>query len=146
MRGSNIRRGLEWRDFLRLRRPEQVAGIKIHQRAARLHLLHTEQSAGTVEGQEIASLTIHYANGQREQLPIEHAVNVASEWYGPSTETKQGEVAWTGTTALASANQGTLRLYKHTWSNPHPEWEIAQVDLASARTKASYVLVAMTVE
>lgn len=102
--------------------------------------------SGTIEGEEIASLTIHYANGQRQRLRIEHAVHVADAWAGPAAVTKQAEVAWMGTTALANASQGTLRLYKYTWSNPHPDWDIAQVDLASAKTKASYVLVAMTVE
>jgi hypothetical protein len=133
-------------DLLRLKRPEQVAGIKIQQRAERLHLLHTEQWANIVEGEEIASLTIHYANGQRERLPIEHAVNVADHWSGSSATTKQLEVAWMGTTALANANQAALRLYKYTWPNPHPDWEIAHVDLASTKTKASYILVAMTAE
>jgi len=133
-------------DLLRLKRPEQVAGIKIQQRAARLHLLHTEQWADTVEREEIASLTIHFANGQRLRLPIEHAVNVLGDWFGPSAAMKQTEVAWMGTTALANARQATLCLYQYTWPNPHPDWEIAQVDLASSNTKASYVLVAMTVE
>jgi len=133
-------------DLLRLKRPEQVAGIKIQQRAARLHLLHTEQWADTREGEEIAWLTIHYANEQRQRLPIEHAVNVFGDWSWPSDARKQAEVAWMGTTALANASQAAVLLNKYTWINPHPDWEITQVDLASAKTKASYLLVAMTVE
>ena len=71
---------------------------------------------------------------------------MADAWSGSSAETKQAEAAWMGTTALANASQAAVRLYKYTWTNPHPDWEIAQVDLASAKTKTSYVLVAMTVE
>ena len=101
---------------------------------------------GQIEGEEIAALTIHYADGQDERLPIQHAVQVADAWSGASAVTKQAQAAWIGTTALANANQGAMRLYQYTWPNPHPDWEIAQVDLTSAKTKASYVLVAMTVE
>jgi hypothetical protein len=129
-----------------LKRPEQVMGIHVQKRAVKLHLLHTEQWADLTEGEEIAALTIHYANGQSERLPIEHAVHLADTWSGASAVTKQAQVVWIGTTAIANANQAALRLFQYTWPNPHPDWEITHVDLASARTKASYILVAMTVE
>ncbi len=130
-----------------LKRPDQITGIRIHQRALKLHFLHTEQWADTTEGEEIAALTVRYANGQQERLPLEHAVHLAADWSSASSaETKQARVAWIGTTSLANANQNSVRLYQYTWPNPHPDWEIARVDLASAKTKASYVLVAITVE
>lgn len=129
-----------------LKRPDQIAGIQIHQRAMRLHLLHTEQWADSTEGEEIAALTIQYANGQSHRLPIQHAVHLGSKWSVSSSVTKQAQVAWIGTTAIANASQNSIRLYKYTWTNPHPDSEIAHMDLASAKTKASYVLVAMTVE
>ncbi|MBI3418442.1 MAG: protein kinase [Verrucomicrobia bacterium] len=133
-------------DPRRLQLPEQIMGIQVQQRATKLHLLHTEAWADSTEGEEIAALTIHYANGQSQRLPIEHAVHLASDWSGASSETKQAKVAWIGTTALANANQNSIRLFKYTWPNPQPDWEIVSVDLASAKTRASYVLVALTVE
>jgi len=129
-----------------VKRPEQISGIQIGQRAARLHLLHSEGWADSTEAEEIAALTIRYANRQEEKVPIQHAVHVAGDWSGTPSTTSDAQPVWIGTTALANANQNSVHLYKYTWPNPHPDWEIAQVDLASAKKKASYVLVAMTLE
>jgi hypothetical protein len=129
-----------------IKRSDRVTGILIGQRTARLHLLHTEQWAWDKDNDEIAALNIRYANGQEEKAPIQHAIAVAGDVGGGGPAAKQARLAWIGTTALANANQNSLRLFQYTWSNPHPDWEIAQVDLVSAKAQASYVLVAMTVE
>jgi len=53
---------------------------------------------------------------------------------------------WIGTNPFANSLHWSVWLYRYTWSNPHPDWEISHADLVSAKTEASYVLMAMTVE
>jgi hypothetical protein len=86
------------------KRPEQVVGIQVHQRAARLHLLHAEQWPDSAQGEEIAALTIHYANGRDERLLIQHAVHVASDSLEQSP--RRSKLKSSGSaTALANLNQ-----------------------------------------
>lgn len=129
------------------RRPEKVSGIKIQQRCARLHFLHTvEGGAYRTEGEPLATLVVAYANGQSEKLAIQNQVQVSGDWSAPEYAPKQAETGWIGTNPFANSLQWSVWLYRYTWSNPHPDWEISHVDLVSAKTEASYVLLAMSVE
>jgi hypothetical protein len=136
-------------DRRQIKLPERVEGIQIQQRAARCHFLHTEQWAdwNETEKSEIASVVVHYRNGQAERVPIRHGIDVASDWYSSTHDPKrEAEVAWIGISVDSSANQNCLALYKSTWTNPQQDWEIATLDLESAKKGASYTLLAITVE
>jgi hypothetical protein len=128
----------------RAKRPEAVTGIQIHQRAARVHLLHTEQWANEVTNEPIAELTFRYANGQQERLSIQHGIQVAADDSAEPTGVKQAQIV--SIVAHPYGSPPAVRLYKYSWTNPHPDWEIAQLDLASTKGKASYVLLAITLE
>jgi WD40 repeat protein len=125
--------------------PEKVSGIRVGQRCAKLHFLHT---GGWVnwEKQEIANLVVHYANGQAMAWPIIANVHLSSDWGGAQSQAKDAEIAWVGTNPFANSSQATVRLFKYTWTNPHPDWEISHLDLISAKTKSSYHLIALTAE
>jgi hypothetical protein len=94
----------------------------------------------------VAALVIRYRNGQIQRQPIQHLVHVSASWGNQPTETENAQLAWIGSTVRSSASQSAVRLYRYTWPNPHPEWEIATADLESSQNGASYVLVAMTAE
>jgi hypothetical protein len=135
--------GPEARGF---RRPEKVAGIRVQQRFGRLHFLHTAGWANTPDGEEMATVVVEYVNGQVEKIPIQNRVHVADHWSTAQLAPAQAEVVWIGTYPFANSFQKSAWLYKYTWPNPHPDWEISRIDLVSTKTKASYTLVALTVE
>jgi WD40 repeat protein/predicted Ser/Thr protein kinase len=126
--------------------PEQVTGIKVQQRCKRMHLLHTARWASGIEGEAMAVLVVKYANGQVEKITIQDLVQIAHDWSDSSSAPKQAQVAWVGADPLANSRQYCVRLFKYTWPNPHPDWEISQIDLVSTKSHASYVLVAITLE
>jgi WD40 repeat protein len=126
------------------KRPESVKAIQIHQRAARIHLLHTEQWANTETNEAIAVLTFRYANGQQERLSIQHGIQVGADDDGGPADVKQAQIV--SIVARPYSSPPSVRLYKYSWPNPHPDWDIAQMDIESTRTKASYVLLAITTE
>ncbi|MBM3837189.1 MAG: hypothetical protein FJ398_04365 [Verrucomicrobia bacterium] len=94
----------------------------------------------------MATLIVAYANGQTEKLAIQNRVQVGGDWSAPEYAPEQAEVVWIGTNPFANSLHWSVWLYRYTWSNPHPDWEISHADLVSAKTEASYVLMAMTVE
>ncbi len=136
-----------WNAELRgFHRPEQVTGLKVQQRCERMHLLHTAGWTSEIEGEAMAVLVVTYANGQIEKITIQTLVQVAEDWSSTLSAPKQAQVAWVGTNPLANSLQRCTRLFKYTWRNPHPDWEISQIDLVSTKSHASYELVAMTLE
>jgi hypothetical protein len=136
-----------WTAELRgIRGPEQVSGLKVQQRCERMHLLHTAGWASGIVGEAMAVLVVKYANGQVEKIIIQDLVHVAHDWSDSPSAPKQAQVAWVGADPIANSRQQCVRLFKYTWPNPHPDWEISQIDLVSTKSHASYVLVAMTLE
>lgn len=127
-------------------RPERVTGIKVQNHCQRMHLLHTAEWASGIEGETMAVLVVNYANGQVERITIQDLVQIAGDWSSWPFAPKQAQVAWIGADPLASSFQKCVRLFKYTWPNPHPDWEISHVDLLSTKSNASYVLVAVTLE
>ena len=136
-----------WNAELRgFHRPEQVTGLKVQQRCERMHLLHTAGWASGIEGESMAVLVVKYANGQVEKITIQDLVQIANDWYSSLSAPRQAQVALVRADPLANSSQSCVRLFKYTWPNPHPDWEIAQIDLVSTKSGASYELVAMTLE
>lgn len=133
--------------------PHEVSGIPVNLKPVRLHFLH---SAGFVEndGVVIGQYVIHYTDGQTETCPIVYGQNVRDWWYYPDTpkEADQSHIAWTGNNQAAKTWNPpgtppvTLRLYKTTWQNPHPDTEITAIDFVSAEKNSSPFLVAVTAE
>jgi hypothetical protein len=123
-----------------------VTGLKIQQRCERMHLLHTAGWASGIEGEAMAVLVVKYANGQVEKITIQDLVQIAHDWSDSPSAPKQAQVAWIGADSSADSFQMCVRLFKYTWSNPHPDWEISQIDLVSTKSNATYILVAITLE
>ena len=133
--------------------PHEVSGIPVNLKTARLHFLHGTgfiDSDGVILGQYV----VHYANGEKENSPIIYGQTVRDWWYyaGTPKEAADSHIAWTGNNQAAKnwnpsgATPVTLRLYKTTWKNPHPDAEITAIDLVSEEKNSVPFLIAITAE
>jgi len=59
---------------------------------------------------------------------------------------QNAQIAWIGTSQSTNASYRTLRLFKTTWENPHPEDKLLNLVFHLTNTSASYHLLAITVE
>jgi hypothetical protein len=125
--------------------PVQVAGIPIQTKCRRLHFLHATAYGPTVaNGTLIANFIIHYANGDREQIPVVFGKDVF-DWFspvGPGQRLDRAVEAWSGT----SFGGQSVRLYKSTWDNPRLDVEVSSMDYVSQKTTAAPFLVALTAQ
>lgn len=138
------------------RYPAQVRNIPTGQRCERIYLLHGAAFAGRdSKPVKVAWLVLHYADGSRAGIDLKSGEHVL-DWWGPLHQTGEPtgtlapgtELAWAGSNSRIKKEQPgkSLRLYKSTFANPHPELEIVSLDYASAMTDAAPFLVGLTVE
>lgn len=134
---------------LAAQQPRKVEGIAIRSRGQTLHFLHAVQQV-VAPGTEVGAYIIHYADGVTERIPIVYGRDVVNWWLwgrGFREVPSAGRVAWTGLNDSAELNQGLrIRLFATTWTNPHPEKELATLDMISAGTLCDPFLVAATLE
>jgi hypothetical protein len=127
--------------------PEAAKGIKVGLRCARLYFLH---GTGFVdrEGQQIGSYTIHYADGQTNEIPIVYGEDVRDWWAynGLAKETKRATVAWSGKNKATQANGLGLQLFRRAWENPRPEVVIDSIDFEGSKARSIPFLIAITAE
>ena len=129
--------------------PARIDRIKIQQKCARLHFLH---SAGfgsvTDEGQQVGSYIVHFATNRMQlEIPIIYGPDVRN-WHRlageqPSTDSN---LAWQGTNALSADSHDLIRLFTTTWVNLVPGVEIESIDFVSSMGKVAPFLIAITVE
>jgi hypothetical protein len=120
--------------------PEQVTGIAAGVTAARLHFLHGTGWPAT-DGMEIGSFTVHYDDDSKIDIPIEYGVDVQDWWdFGRGEPPKRAEVVWRDVNEASANFRGQrieIRLFKLTWSNPHPEKTISSLDYTSKNESSS---------
>jgi len=121
--------------------PEKVEGIVVRQRCRRLHFLHAADVAAT-NGAHLGSYVIHFANGQRHEIPIVYGRDVAAWDLDPPLTNSPPIVAWKGRNRVSVC----VQLFKTTWINPHPDVEIETLDFLSNMAQAAPFLVAVTAE
>jgi tetratricopeptide (TPR) repeat protein len=131
--------------------PEAVTNIPINLTFSQIHCF-----MGTGwrehEGAQIGTFILHYAGGQKEELPIRYAIHVRDCIAQPmpgefdDNPLDRAVVAWTGLNLNAQRHSGHLRLYKSTWDNPRPDLEVRSLDFVSSMTHCAPFLIAMTVE
>jgi len=132
--------------------PERVSSIRVGRKCHRLHFLQAT-SWGTRAGDEVGSYVLHYADGERRELPIVFGRDLASYWFMgvPSAVKENGSavVVWTGSRRARASNLSDLYsicLYKSTRENPRPDVELESIDFVSSMSSAAPFLVALTVE
>lgn len=126
--------------------PKAVTNILIGKKASQLHFLH---GAGwqASDGSTIGQWILYYNDGTESVIPIRYGIEVSDWWTGPSSAPLEGsDVAWEGDNEASRDSGMKLRLYKTTWSNPHPEKTISAMDFRSTMTDCSPYLIAITTE
>lgn len=139
--------------------PERVRNIAVGRNCGRIHLLHGSEFTGDdLAGKTVARLVLHYTDGSQAEIRIKAGEHLA-DWWGPiyrtdvpresrETSAPGTELAWSGSNPWIKERQPdySLRLYKSTFLNPHPECRLASVDYVSELTGAAPFMVGMTVE
>lgn len=131
-------------------KPAHTAEIPVGVRASRLHLLHGT-GYDAPDGTPIAALILKYADGEKRALPIQYGVHCRNWWVEPSetdgsVSDPASEVGWSGGSAQTDPMRVRLRLFKTIFVNPLPEREIESVKLVSLFSRATPVLVGLTME
>jgi hypothetical protein len=121
--------------------PDQVTGIPVERPFQRLHLLHGTSGVVLPDGTEIATLVLHYADGSKHQISIRYGQDVRDSSAEPDSQAG-AMAAWTGKTEDGEE----IHLYRSTWENPQPGKVLASIDIVSAMTDASPLIVAITLE
>jgi hypothetical protein len=128
------------------RYPRSIRRVKVDQKASRLSIL---QGTGwnAPDGTTIATLIVHYANGQKTEFAIKYGSHVI-DWVSQDSEPKDpatSVLAWTGKSPT-TGGQMVLHLYKIQWTNPNPDQPIATLDYLAADEDPAPFLIAITAE
>ena len=128
---------------------EAVRGIPINKRCRYIHLLHG-LGYGDKDGVTIAVMEIHYANGEKREMPIILGVHVRNWWKekGETISTVSDPlsgVAWSGQGTYPPPERASVRLFRSTFENPLPDQPIAHIDFVSRNTGAIPCIVSMSV-
>jgi hypothetical protein len=126
--------------------PEAVTGIDLNDSFVRLHLLHGTTGFEQT-GQRVASLFLHYADGEMREIPI-----IAGEDVGDWQSFREGggvgraKVVWSGRQVPSRVWTRSLHWYKSSWDNPRPGHPVTRIDYVSAMGRAGPYLLAATIE
>jgi RNA polymerase sigma factor (sigma-70 family) len=135
--------------------PRVIKGIPVGARGQVIHFLHATQY-GVDPGTLIGAYVVHFGDGSTEQIPIVYGRSLLNWWSMPdrNEELAGAKVAWRGSNDALDgdpafavpANPGLpIRLFDLTWLNPHPQKEIATLDVLSAGKECDPFVVAVTV-
>ena len=125
-----------------------IIGIPVNQKIDELHLLHGARFPD-VEGREIASIRLNFADGSKQEFSIRYGGHVR-DWQRLPSEEKEtltdpnSKIVWRGQPGTPRF-KSTVRLCKTMLRNPSPEKVVTTLDVVSARHLSAYDLVAATV-
>ncbi len=131
------------RDERRADFPQRVDGIKVGAQCHRLHFLHA-CSWNVLDGTEIGRYVIHFADGEKLQVPIVFGVDLRDwqVWVGNVAGGPADTLmSWRGTNDMAP-----IRLYCMAWDNPKDGVAVDRIDFVSAMTDCAPFLVALTAQ
>lgn len=131
---------------LNVRFPELVREIPVNQKFRNFHLFHgTGWQAD--EGTQIAMIQLYYEDGTTASLPIIYGEHVMDWWtQNQDQKVEKSVVAWEGSNGASVGSGITLRLYKTTWENPHPEKEVQYFDYLSMNQASAPFMISATVD
>jgi serine/threonine protein kinase len=129
--------------------PQSVSGIQVSRTCHALHFLHATQRARP-DGVRIGHYVVHYGNGSNLSLPLIYSENIRDWWVNDDESVPPPSLvtAWIGSNAESLRDKGpqSIRLFKWTWNNPHPELKIDTIDFISDMTECAPFLVAITAD
>jgi hypothetical protein len=126
--------------------PNSFKGIRVGCKFDDLYLVHHAMWPD-VDGQPIAYIRLNYADGSEFIYAIRYGVHV-SDWYLLPSYPKESvtdpntKICWSRPPVEYNA---PVRLFKSKLGNPFPEKMVETMDVVSARSLASYNLIAATV-
>jgi hypothetical protein len=124
---------------------EEVKGIPVGKKFARLHVLHI-LSYSTSQESPYARITLRYADGSASSLPMIYGQH-ARDWHRPKYEypstlgDPNSKVVWRG----EYTGGRTLRIFKTTFTNPKPDTEVTVIDLLSENASPNATIIAMSI-
>ncbi|MBT5928426.1 MAG: hypothetical protein HOH33_17630 [Verrucomicrobia bacterium] len=126
--------------------PNSVENIVIGRKAKHLHFLH---GAGwpSNDDQTVAKWIVYYNDGTESIRRVRYGKDVADWWTAPESPALSGsQTAWEGENGATKNSPMSLRLYKTTWNNPHPDKVISAIDYVSSMKDTSSFLLGITAE
>jgi hypothetical protein len=123
--------------------PLAARDIKVDQKAARIHFLHSTGWSAP-DGTPVASYVVHLANGKTHEFTVNYGDHVV-DWVAWQPNPKDSTVAWSGTSPL-TGGQTTLNVFKTSWTNPEPDQPITKIDYLAANNDPAPFLIAITAE
>jgi hypothetical protein len=130
--------------YLRRLYPQAARNIPVGRTFHQIHLLHAT-GWNALDGTHVASVILHYADGEQRILPILYGYHVRNWWPQPSEppNEKSGlRLAW----QRPNLPGAPRRLFLSTWTNPHPNVPVTSLDYVSALSLPAPFLVAITVD
>jgi RNA polymerase sigma factor (sigma-70 family) len=136
------------REFRRY--PARIAGIPVHERLARLHLVQGANISER-EGTPVAALRLNYASGGTHTLFVVYGVHTREWWHYPNevisaVTDPNTTVAWTGRSSDGDSNGATHRMFKTTFDLPASDEPVETIDCLSLFSRSSLIILAMTGE
>jgi hypothetical protein len=131
--------------------PPNSVPVRVHQHCRTLRFLQVTEGADPKDGTEIGSWIIRYSNDTQTEWPLIYGEQLRGWWWiegqGPR-EASQAVLVWTGKAAHPTSDltNGVVRLFKATWTNPHPELEISEIQLRAASMTVQPIVLAVTAE
>lgn len=124
---------------------ETWSGIAVGRPFEELHLIHYAMWPD-VEGQTIAYHLLNYADGTKAILPVRYGDHVLDWFYLPAYDQDaptdaDTKICWRGP---PMSYEAPVRLFKTKLTNPSPDKVVETIDVVSARSLSTYVLVAAT--
>lgn len=126
--------------------PLSAKDIKVNQKAARLHFLHSTGWSAP-DGTPVATFVVHLANGHTHEFTVLYGEHITDwvAWQPRPKDEENSSIAWTGTSPL-TGGQTTLHLFKTQWINPEPDQSITSIDYVASNLDPAPFLVAITAE
>ena len=117
------------------RLPRQVAGIPVGRKADALFFLQAARIDRPMNDQErkqkkrfeLFRYVVHYADGSRADVPVFSQIGVDDYRQDSPQALPEAQIAWTKPYQAAGP---AAVAYSMQWNNPHPEKEIATIDVA----------------
>ena len=128
---------------------EAVRNIPVRKPCRYIHLLHGVGYSDE-DGTAIATMEIHYANGEMRQIPIVYGVHVRNWWKEKKEKVSDAfdlgsGVAWSGQGEYPPADRASVRLFRSTFVNPLLNEPVDHIDFVSQNSKAIPCIVSLSV-
>lgn len=115
-----------------------------------IHILGATRYSGySTQGEKVAEVVWHYANGQQRRSPIEYAVHTRDwrrmRYEDPERVSHPGaKVVWRSDQRLESDRN--MRLYRYALANPDPGRQVKSVEFVTAGANPSLFLTALSLD